>query len=138
MKNYVTQTRLLPSIVRLVLGIFLVLSPWIWGFTDDRVSAGSAILSGTILVRLGLSGIIHRRSWIVPFSTSVAAWMLLGPWVLRFSSEGAAAVLHWIAGVLTLGLAAGEISFPRSLAKRVRLVSANWHRERRSCLHHTS
>ncbi|ACL62780.1 SPW repeat protein [Methylobacterium nodulans] len=56
MTNDRTQARLLPSIVRLSLGALLIISPWVWGYAQQRMPAASAILSGTIIARLGLSG----------------------------------------------------------------------------------
>lgn len=134
MTNNKIQVQLLPSIVRLSLGALLIISPWIWGYTHERMAAASAIFGGTILARLGLTGLLIRpRSWIATMSALIAAWILLGPWFLGFSGEGAAAVIHWIAGVLTLGLTAGEAGVLGSLAQRARLAAACWYREGRSC-----
>lgn len=133
MTNDRTQVRLIPSIVRLSLGVLLIISPWVWGYAHDRMPATSAIFSGTIIARLGLSGISRPKSWIASFSALVAAWMLLGPWLLGFSGEGAAAILHWIVGILTLGLEAGEAGVLRSLVERARRASTGGGREPLSC-----
>lgn len=128
-----TQVQFLSSIVRLGLGTLLVISPWLCGYAHERVPATTAILGGTILARLGLSGLIRPRPWIAPLSALIAAWILLEPWLLGFSGESAAAIPHWIAGILTLGLHAGEAGALRRLVERARDASAGGFRERLPC-----
>lgn len=128
-----TQVQFLSSTLRLGLGTFLILSPWLCGYAHERVPATTAILGGTILTRLGLAGLICPRPWTARLSASIAAWILLEPWLLGFSGESAAAIPHWIAGVLTLGLSAGETDGLRRLVERARDASAGGLRKRLPC-----
>src|SRR4051794_12371823 len=122
MTNGRTQDHLLTSALRLSLGVLLIISPWLCGYAHQRVPAASAIFSGTILARLGLSGLIRPRPWIAPLSAAIAACMLLGPWLLGFSGEGAA-IPHWTVGILTLGLQIDRARVLRSLVERARGAS---------------
>jgi hypothetical protein len=133
MMNGRTQVHLLSSIIRLSLGTLLIISPWLCGYVHERVPATTAILGDRILARLGMSGLIRPRPWIAPLSALIAAWILLGPWLLGFSGESAAAIPHWTAGILTLGLQAGEAGALRRLVERARDASAGGVRERLPC-----
>jgi hypothetical protein len=90
-----------------LIGLVLILSPWIFGFSDANDAQTLCIVLGVIVIiagamtdwRVSLVRIIPLR---VHFMTDllVAAVLILAPFVLGYSSNGAATRFTIIAGVL--------------------------------------
>jgi hypothetical protein len=90
-----------------LIGLVLILSPWIFGFSDANDAQTLCIVLGVIVIiagamtdwRVSLVRVIPLR---VHFMTDllVAAVLILAPFVLGYSSNGAATRFTIIAGVL--------------------------------------
>jgi SPW repeat len=90
-----------------LIGIVLILSPWIFGFSDANDAQVLCIVLGVIVIisgamtdwRVSLVRVIPLR---VHFMTDllVAAVLIVAPLVLGYSSNGAATRFTVIAGVL--------------------------------------
>jgi hypothetical protein len=90
-----------------LIGLVLILSPWIFGFSDANDAQTLCIVLGVIVIiagamtdwRVSLVRVIPLR---VHFMTDllIAAVLILAPFVLGYSSNGAATRFTIIAGVL--------------------------------------
>jgi hypothetical protein len=90
-----------------LIGLVLILSPWIFGFSDANDAQALCIVLGVIVIiagamtdwRASLVRVIPLR---VHFMTDllIAAVLIVAPFVLGYSSNGAATRFTIIAGVL--------------------------------------
>ncbi len=97
---------------KLVLGVILFLTPWIFGTAMYGMygsSSWNAWIVGVITVIVALWTLAQpdfaAAEWV---SLVVGVWLFIAPWVLRFAGVTAAAWTAWIIGVLTV-IAAGWV-----------------------------
>lgn len=92
------------------LGLWLLASPWLFGFSDQSAASMNALLLGTILVLEELLELgIHESAeeWI---DIGAGLWLIVAPFVLGFASHTAAAVNTVAVGLLTVLFAAFALS----------------------------
>ena len=94
---------------KLVLGVILFLTPWIFGTAMNGSSSWNAWIVGVIAVIVALWTLAQpdfaAAEWV---SLVVGVWLFIAPWVLGFAGVTAAAWTAWIIGVLTI-IAAGWV-----------------------------
>jgi hypothetical protein len=70
--------------VGLLLGLWLLSSPWVLAYVWHKEATWDAILSGIVLLAIALVALF--RPWIRPAWANVAVglWLAMSPWVLGF------------------------------------------------------
>lgn len=87
--------------VGLVLGVLLVLSPWIMGFSGMTAAAASAWLIGAATVVLFAVALFQPDyQWEEWVNLALAVLLLISPFALGFATVTGAAYTHWILGIL--------------------------------------
>ncbi len=89
----------------LVLGVWLILSPWLLGFSGTPTAMWNAVLVGVVA---GLMALMHLRGgpmWEEWVSVVLGVWLILSPWILGFSGMGNAMWNAVIVGLLVGALA---------------------------------
>ncbi|WP_287371065.1 SPW repeat protein [Oceanithermus sp.] len=90
--------------VNLVLGLWLVVSPWILAFSQNAAALWNALIVGAIFVVLSLLALSDAKPWEEWSELVVALWLLVSPWVLGYSALSAAmwnaVIVAVIVGVL--------------------------------------
>ena len=95
------------DIYKLLLGIFLFLSPWLFAFPYaparvDSMVAGSLVIVVSIAALIAFS---DSKEWTV---LGVGPWLVASPWTLDFPNA-AAMKIHVGAGLLLIYLAGLEL-----------------------------
>nr|WP_284056976.1 SPW repeat protein [Thermalbibacter longus] len=89
-----------------MLGVWLFLSPWILGTTDDSSNAWNAWLVGLGVAVVALWALAAPTSQLAErINVVLAAWLFVAPWLLGFTDLAEAAWNAWIVRVLVAGLA---------------------------------
>jgi hypothetical protein len=91
---------------QLVLGLVLLLSPWIFGFSAAAAPAWSAWIAGLLIALAGagaLAGHAYPAAWA---NLVLGVWAIVAPWILAFHDLAAALWSHLVLGVLVLLAAA--------------------------------
>lgn len=88
----------------LALGIWLVVSPWVLGFSDNGVATWNAILFGLGVVALELADVYYPDPWPERVGALMGVWVAVSPIVLGFSAELPAAISTMLAGLLIVAL----------------------------------
>lgn len=95
----------------LILGLWLVVSPWVLGFNAVEVATWSAVVIGLIITAMALMTLVEFHDWEEWADMIVGAWLVISPWLLGFTDPvgvAAAGIATWntvIVGLLVLGLA---------------------------------
>lgn len=105
------------DIVSLVLGVWLILSPWALAFTGIDAALWNVVLFGAVIAMMAFMAIIDFHEWEEWADMAIGLWLIVSPWVLGFATmragaaDGAyAATLNVVVvGVLTLGMAAWSL-----------------------------
>lgn len=91
--------------VNVVLGAWLVLSPWILGFSGERVAMANAVIVGVLLIAASVGAIIVPQAWEEWSEAALGLWMAVSPWVLRYNGQQLATRSALISGIVILALA---------------------------------
>jgi len=94
------------DIANLILGLFLLLSPWIVGYSGSPEQ--NALISGVVIAGLSLAALAAFAQWEEWLNLLLGLWVLVSPWVLGFQGT-AAATVHIVVGILVAALAAIEM-----------------------------
>jgi hypothetical protein len=70
--------------VNLLLGIWLFLSPWIFGFFHDAHSWNFWIIGAAFFV-FGVAALNTRQLWEEWVNLVLGVWMIISPWVTGYS-----------------------------------------------------
>lgn len=96
------------DVVNLALGAFLVLTPWIFGFTS-ALAIHTSWMAGTAIVLVAMFAIaefFEAEEWI---NLGIGLWVAVCGWPLGFHGETIAMQVHLVIGVAVAGLAAAEL-----------------------------
>ncbi len=93
--------------VNLVLGLWLVVSPWILSFTSNAAALWNALIVGAIFVALSLLALVDAKPWEEWSELVVAVWLLVSPWILGYSALPAPT---WNAVIIAVAVGAVALS----------------------------
>ncbi len=89
----------------LVLGVWLILSPWFLGFSGTPAAAWNAVVVGVVVALMALLHLRGGPMWEEWLNVLLGVWLILSPWLLGFSGVGNAMWNALIVGVLVGALA---------------------------------
>jgi hypothetical protein len=95
------------DVANLILGAFLFVSPWIFGFSGHV--AQNAYIAGIIIVVLAIAALSAFAIWEEWLNLIVGLWTLISPWVVGFQGNNKATTVCVVVGILVAILAAIEI-----------------------------
>ena len=88
--------------VNLVLGLWMVISPWILAHQGEAGPTWNAVTVGVLIAALALFELFKVKAWEEWTSMALGAWLVISPWVVGFSTLGAA---MWNAVIVGLAVA---------------------------------
>jgi hypothetical protein len=95
------------DVANLILGAFLFLSPWIFGF--GGTAAGNANIAGIVIAALAIAALAAFAVWEEWLNLIVGLWTLVSPWLLGFHAEAKVMTVCVIVGIVVAVLAAVEL-----------------------------
>lgn len=75
------------DVVCLILGLWLIASPWALGFTDIQFAVWSAVVLGIVIVLMTVAELIEFHDWEEWTDMVIGGWLAISPWVLGFTAE---------------------------------------------------
>jgi hypothetical protein len=100
------------DVYTLLLGVFLIVSPWLFAYSRGLVRA-ETWLGGALLVALSIAAIVAFAEWQQWINLGVGLWLVAAPWVLGFQHTSAMHVSIAV-GLMVAYLAALEIGVVRA------------------------
>ncbi len=94
------------DVANLILGAFLFVSPWIFGFPAG--ASENANIAGIVIAILAIAALAAFAVWEEWLNLIVGLWTLVSPWVLGFQGTTAMTV-HVLVGAAVAVLAAIEL-----------------------------
>jgi hypothetical protein len=91
--------------VNLVLGLWLLVSPWALRYAGEAGPMWNAVIVGTLIGVVALYALFRVFAWEEWANAVFGAWMVISPWVLGFSGSFAAMLNAVIVGVVVFALA---------------------------------
>jgi hypothetical protein len=97
------------DVLNLLLGAFLVASPWLFGFAAGAETQ-NAVICGIIIVALSLAAFAAFAEWEEWLNLIVGLWVFVSPWVLGFAGSNTRAMgIHLVVGAIVALVAAIEV-----------------------------
>lgn len=72
--------------VNAVLAAWLVLSPWVVGYSTDTVATTNAVVVGVALAAAALGAMLVPRAWEEWTEAALGLWLIASPWLLGFAA----------------------------------------------------
>lgn len=99
--------------VNLLLGLWLIVSPWVLGYAAQQNAAWDSWIPGVIMAVAALSALVAFHAWEEWVNVALGVWLIVSPWILGYGTLQAPAVWNQvivgvIAGVLALWSAVDE------------------------------
>ena len=92
-----------------LLGVWLIVSPWILQFREVEMAVWNAWILGVIVAVAAVAALARYHEWEEWVSLALGAWLVVSPWVLGFTATTAALWSHVIVGLLVAGMAVWTI-----------------------------
>ena len=119
MQNWMKQNWMnakLCDVANLILGAFLFVSPWIFGFGAGMTSQ-NAVVAGIVVAVLAIAALAAFAVWEEWLNLIVGLWILVSPWVLGFQTSTTAMTVHVVIGILVAALAVIELWMTHNLPR---------------------
>ena len=91
--------------VNALLGAWLLLSPWVLAYADQRIAMVNALAVGALLVAAAIGAIVVPKAWEEWVEVALGAWLMVSPWALGFAGHMAAMQNALFSGLLVTVLA---------------------------------
>lgn len=101
------------DVVCLILGLWLVVSPWALGFTAIQFAVWNAVVLGVVIVLMTLAELVEFHDWEEWTDMVIGGWLAISPWALGFTAEAGGSRIatgnFLIVGLLVLAMAAWSL-----------------------------
>jgi len=91
--------------LNLILGIWMVVSPWALQHQTDMHSTSNAVILGILIGLAALVALFKVMAWEEWANVVLGVWLLISPWVLGFTALTAAMWNAVIIGIVVTVLA---------------------------------
>ena len=91
--------------VNVVLGAWLLASPWVLGYQNEMTAVANAFLIGLALIAAALGAIFVPRAWEEWSEAVLGLWLVISPAVLDFASHRPAMLSAVVTGIVVVVLA---------------------------------
>lgn len=92
-----------------LLGIIVLISPWILNFTHAPAPTYNAVIVGLAIIALSVLALRHLEPWEEWLNIGLGLWLIISPWVLAYGTASSARASHVGLGLLITLLAASEL-----------------------------
>lgn len=86
--------------VALVLGLWLLASPWLLGYSALQAASWNAVILGVGIAVFAAAALAKPAAWEEWINLAMGAWLVISPWVLGFSDAAVATWNQVIVGLL--------------------------------------
>jgi hypothetical protein len=126
-RNYVAQART-ASGINVLLGIWLLVSPWLFGYSEVGLPANlNSVIVGTLIALLAASRQVSpptstNRSWVI---LGLALWTIASPWIYGYTANLGGLRENVVLGMAMTALAIWSLG--ASITEQKRLYGARAH-----------
>ena len=99
-----------------LLGAWLILSPWIMGFSASTTATANMVIVGIALGAASLGAILAPRVWEEWVEAALGAWLVVSPWALKFGAQIDAMYVAVGTGIVVLVLALWTLASDKALS----------------------
>lgn len=93
------------DVANLVLGLWLVISPWALSYMMETVPTWNAIIVGVVIAVAAIAALIAFHKWEEWVNVVLAVWLIVSPFALDYASHATVLWNQIVVGVLVGSLA---------------------------------
>ena len=93
----------------IVLGVAIVISPWVAGQQDDQAVMWNAMLVGVLVLALAAVELVDLHRWEEIGEIACGLWLIASPYIFGFAGAGTLQYWHFGLGAVVALLAAMEL-----------------------------
>lgn len=87
-----------------LLGLWVVVSPWVLGYQDTTTAMANSVVVGLALAAAALGAMLVPRAWEEWTEVGLGLWLAVSPWVLGFSALERVTMNVAITGLVVVAL----------------------------------
>lgn len=91
--------------VSALLGVWLIVSPWMLGFQSDTTVMANHVVVGIALAAVALGAVFLPQAWEEWTEVALGVWLAVSPWVLSYTALETARSNAILVGAAVLVLA---------------------------------
>ena len=95
--------------VILLIGVWLIVSPWVFNYPASSLPAINAYIAGIIMAVLAAFDLYKTYVWAVLLNVVVGAWVALSPWLLDIIPDRTMTTSLLVSGLATVVLGLWEL-----------------------------
>ena len=103
--------------VILLLGLWLLVSPWAFSYPEGSPQMLNAFASGLVIAVLAAFDLYKTYFWAVVVNLLVGVWVAVSPWVLRIAEQRVVLWNELLVGIAVVVLALWELRTDPELHK---------------------
>ena len=103
------STRRWQDQVILLLGIWLVVSPWVFGYPGGSPAALNAFIAGAVMAILAAFDLYKTYVWAVLLNIVIGAWVAVSPWLVGIAADRGMTWSMAVVGIATIVLGLWEL-----------------------------
>jgi hypothetical protein len=104
-KFWSTLSRQWQDTVNVVLGLWLIVSPWVLGYAVQTTPAWNAYVLGVVIAVAAVAALVSFHAWEEWVNVALGAWLVVSPWILGFAASTTALWNQIVVGIIVGGLA---------------------------------
>lgn len=93
----------------LLLGVWLIVSPWVMAYPSDSPPAINAFIAGAIMAALAAFDLYKTYAWAVFLNILVGVWVAVSPWLVDVMPNQAMSASLLLVGLATVILGLWEL-----------------------------
>jgi len=89
------------DVANLILGLWLLISPWVLSYMGETVAAWNAYIVGIIVAVAAAAALVAFHKWEEWVNVALAAWLIISPFLLSYPMMSRAMTNQIVVGVVT-------------------------------------
>lgn len=95
--------------VSVLLGVWLVVSPWVLGFEGNAVALWNSVILGVVLAVASGAALVKFHEWEEWADMAMGLWLVAAPWLLGYAALATPTWNHVLVGLAAIAMAAWSI-----------------------------
>ena len=75
------------DVANLILGLWLVISPWALSYMMETIPTWNAIIVGVVIAVAAIGALVAFHKWEEWVNVALAVWLIVSPFVLDYASN---------------------------------------------------
>jgi SPW repeat len=107
------------DVINLVLGAWLFLTPWIFGFVPNTAASWNAWLSGVAIGVIAVAALLAFAEWEEWINLLLGVWVAVSAWAVGFAVHATPTWVHVVTGIFVAVVAGVRLWFMHRTPPRV-------------------